>query len=63
MNHITNDKTAQSINANTHEPEKHDYYVIPGDVNSIHNIIMRELNMEQMIILRDKLIRRTPAIK
>lgn len=39
------------------------YRVIKGDeVNSIHGAAMRELNQEQLIALRDKLIRRTPPI-
>lgn len=37
------------------------YKIVEGDeVNSFHSAIMRKLNQEQMIALRDKLIRRTP---
>lgn len=39
------------------------YRIIEGDeVNSFHAAIMRELNVEQMVILRDKLIQRTPLV-
>jgi len=39
------------------------YRIIKGDeVNCIHAAIMRELSGEQRIVLRDKLIRRTPPV-
>lgn len=40
---------------------EHHYRIIKGDeVNSFHSAIMRELDVEGLIALRDKLIRRTP---
>jgi len=45
------------------EKELGGFKVIKGDeVNSIHSAAMRNLSPEQLIHLRDKLIRRTPPI-
>lgn len=56
------DDIRKTLPLSSAENEIH-YKIIKGDeVNSLHMAISRHLNDEQMIVLRDKLIRRTPSI-